>query len=93
MKLLLIAVVICIHTSGFLTTVKASCEPLYNGGRGGLGGANVIFKWSFNPQTNHCEPVMVRSSCRVSSNCFHSKHECQEDCDPEMQSFKEMLQG
>uniref|UniRef100_V5IC58 Putative secreted protein n=1 Tax=Ixodes ricinus TaxID=34613 RepID=V5IC58_IXORI len=63
MKLLLIAVVISIHTTGFLTTAKVRCDPLYNGGRGGAGGANVQQKWSFNPKTNHCESVMVQSLC------------------------------
>ncbi|XP_040076389.1 uncharacterized protein LOC120848473 [Ixodes scapularis] len=92
MKLLLIAVVISIHTTGFLTTANARCEPLYNGGRGGPGG-NVQAKWSFNPRTNHCVPVMVRSGCPRSLNCFHTKADCNEDCDPETQLFKEILQG
>uniref|UniRef100_A0A0K8R5F2 Putative salivary kunitz domain protein n=1 Tax=Ixodes ricinus TaxID=34613 RepID=A0A0K8R5F2_IXORI len=83
MKLLLIAVVICIHTSGVLTTAKVTCEPLYHGGRGGPGGANVKQKWSFNPHSNHCEPVMVRSRCPFSQNCFPTKDRCEENCDPE----------
>uniref|UniRef100_A0A0K8RJG9 Putative salivary kunitz domain protein n=1 Tax=Ixodes ricinus TaxID=34613 RepID=A0A0K8RJG9_IXORI len=91
MKLLLIAVVISIHTTGFLTSAEVRCEPLYNGGRGGAGGANVEQKWSFNPQTNHCEPVMVKSRCPRPQNCFHSKDDCEDYCDPETQLFKKML--
>ncbi|EEC09873.1 secreted protein, putative, partial [Ixodes scapularis] len=64
---------------GFLTTAKAGCEPLYNGGSGGRGG-NVQPKWSFNPRTNHCVPVMVRSGCPRSLNCFHTEADCNEDC-------------
>uniref|UniRef100_A0A0K8RK89 Putative salivary kunitz domain protein n=1 Tax=Ixodes ricinus TaxID=34613 RepID=A0A0K8RK89_IXORI len=83
MKLLLISVVISIHTTGFLTTAKVACKPLYHGGYGGAGGANVMPRWSFNPYSNHCEQVMVRSSCPPSQNCFPSKDECEENCDPE----------
>uniref|UniRef100_V5GMW4 Putative secreted protein n=1 Tax=Ixodes ricinus TaxID=34613 RepID=V5GMW4_IXORI len=80
MKLLLIAVVICIYASGFLTSAEVKCEPLYNGGRGGRGGGYVIPKWSFDPRSNHCEQVMVKSVCRGSSNCFNTKEDCEEDC-------------
>uniref|UniRef100_A0A0K8REG9 Putative salivary kunitz domain protein n=1 Tax=Ixodes ricinus TaxID=34613 RepID=A0A0K8REG9_IXORI len=93
MKLLLIAVVICIHTSGFLTTAKVACEPMYHGGYGGGAGANVKQKWSFNPRSNHCEPVMVRSRCRGSDNCFSTKGDCEEYCDPEVQMLKKILEG
>uniref|UniRef100_V5H5I6 Putative secreted protein n=1 Tax=Ixodes ricinus TaxID=34613 RepID=V5H5I6_IXORI len=93
MKLLLIAVVISIHTSGFLTTAEVRCEPLYNGGYGGAGGANVQQKWSFNPRSNHCEPVMVRSCCRGSDNCFSTKGDCEYYCDPEVQMLKKILEG
>uniref|UniRef100_A0A0K8RDS0 Putative salivary kunitz domain protein n=1 Tax=Ixodes ricinus TaxID=34613 RepID=A0A0K8RDS0_IXORI len=93
MKLLLIFVVICIHTSGFLTTADVSCKPLYTGGYGGAGGTNVQQKWSFNPRSNHCEPVMVKSRCRRSQNCYHSKDDCDDDCDPEVQMFKKDLLG
>uniref|UniRef100_A0A0K8R5L9 Putative salivary kunitz domain protein n=1 Tax=Ixodes ricinus TaxID=34613 RepID=A0A0K8R5L9_IXORI len=83
MKLLLIAVVICIHTPGFLTTAKkAKCERLYNGGRGGPGGANVKQGWSFNPQTKRCQNVMYRSLCPPPRNCFPTEFECEENCDP-----------
>ncbi|XP_040067667.1 uncharacterized protein LOC120840941 [Ixodes scapularis] len=82
MKLLLIAVVICIDTSGFLTTAKPRCAPLYNGGRGGPGGANVKEGWSFNSRTNHCQTVMYRSRCRPPWNCFLTESECEENCDP-----------
>uniref|UniRef100_A0A0K8RJU4 Putative salivary kunitz domain protein n=1 Tax=Ixodes ricinus TaxID=34613 RepID=A0A0K8RJU4_IXORI len=82
MKLLLIAVVFSIHTTGFLTTAKVACEPLYNGGYGGTGGANVKPRWSFNSQTNHCQIVMVKSGCPPSHNCFLTKEECQGSCDP-----------
>uniref|UniRef100_A0A0K8RKE8 Putative salivary kunitz domain protein n=1 Tax=Ixodes ricinus TaxID=34613 RepID=A0A0K8RKE8_IXORI len=87
MKLLLIAVVISIHTTGFLTTATATCEPLYNGGYGGAGGGNVLEKWSFNPKTNRCETVMVQSRCRHSENCFSTEDDCEGYCDPEVQQF------
>uniref|UniRef100_A0A0K8REL8 Putative salivary kunitz domain protein n=1 Tax=Ixodes ricinus TaxID=34613 RepID=A0A0K8REL8_IXORI len=77
MKLLLIAVVICIHTSA-----EGKCQPRYNGGYGGPGGANVFPGWTFNPSTNSCEQVMVTSRCRPSGNCFPTKEKCQSDCDP-----------
>uniref|UniRef100_A0A0K8RDN1 Putative salivary kunitz domain protein n=1 Tax=Ixodes ricinus TaxID=34613 RepID=A0A0K8RDN1_IXORI len=93
MKLLLIAVVISIHTTGFLTTAEASCEPLYNGGRGGAGGRNVQQKWSFNPSTKHCQAVMVQSNCRTSENCFHTENECEEYCDPTTQLLKKELEN
>uniref|UniRef100_A0A0K8RJL8 Putative salivary kunitz domain protein n=1 Tax=Ixodes ricinus TaxID=34613 RepID=A0A0K8RJL8_IXORI len=93
MKLLLIAVVISIHTTGFLTTAEVRCQPLYNGGRGGAGGANVQQKWSFNPKTNHCESVMVQSICHESDNCFPTKDDCEDGCDPEVQEFKKELEG
>uniref|UniRef100_A0A0K8RJP0 Putative salivary kunitz domain protein n=1 Tax=Ixodes ricinus TaxID=34613 RepID=A0A0K8RJP0_IXORI len=92
MKLLLIAVVISIHTTGFLTTANVRCKPFYHGGYGGAGGGNVQEKWSFNPSTNHCEPVMVHSTCRGSDNCFHTEDDCEDGCDPEMQEFKKDLQ-
>uniref|UniRef100_A0A0K8RL93 Putative salivary kunitz domain protein n=1 Tax=Ixodes ricinus TaxID=34613 RepID=A0A0K8RL93_IXORI len=82
MKLLLIAVVISIHTTGFLTTAKAKCDPMYDGGRGGPGGANVKAGWSFNSRTNHCETVMYRSRCPPPQNCFLTKEQCEENCDP-----------
>uniref|UniRef100_A0A0K8RK98 Putative salivary kunitz domain protein n=1 Tax=Ixodes ricinus TaxID=34613 RepID=A0A0K8RK98_IXORI len=63
MKLLLIAVVICIHTSGFLTTAGPRCEPMYNGGYGGQGGENVKEGWTFNNKTNRCQNVMYKSRC------------------------------
>uniref|UniRef100_A0A0K8RJM9 Putative salivary kunitz domain protein n=1 Tax=Ixodes ricinus TaxID=34613 RepID=A0A0K8RJM9_IXORI len=88
MKLLLIAVVMFIHTSGLLTTAEAKCEPRYNGGYGLSGGANVIPKWTFNPGTNHCEVVMTKGRCSSSWNCFSSLEECEYDCDPEMQQWK-----
>uniref|UniRef100_A0A0K8R5D1 Putative salivary kunitz domain protein n=1 Tax=Ixodes ricinus TaxID=34613 RepID=A0A0K8R5D1_IXORI len=82
MKLLLIAVVICIHTPGFLTTAKPRCEPLYKGGYGGPGGANVQEGWTFNKQTNHCQNVMYRSRCPPRHNCFLTEEQCKENCDP-----------
>ncbi|EEC10315.1 secreted protein, putative, partial [Ixodes scapularis] len=69
-----------IFSQGFLTTAKVTCQPLYHGGYGGTGGANVKQKWSFNPYSNHCEPVMVRSRCPPSQNCFSSKDYCEENC-------------
>uniref|UniRef100_A0A0K8RDM4 Putative salivary kunitz domain protein n=1 Tax=Ixodes ricinus TaxID=34613 RepID=A0A0K8RDM4_IXORI len=93
MKLLLIFVVLCIHTSGFLTTARVACKPFYHGGYGGAGGENVKQKWSFNPQSNRCEIVMVRSKCPPSQNCFSTIGECEEDCDPEVQLFKKILQS
>uniref|UniRef100_A0A0K8RJN3 Putative salivary kunitz domain protein n=1 Tax=Ixodes ricinus TaxID=34613 RepID=A0A0K8RJN3_IXORI len=92
MKLLLIAVVISIYTTGFLTTAKVTCDPLYHGGYGGPGGANVKQRWSFNPQSNHCEPVMVRSHCPPSQNCFSSKDDCKENCDPETLAWLKELE-
>uniref|UniRef100_A0A0K8R5J5 Putative salivary kunitz domain protein n=1 Tax=Ixodes ricinus TaxID=34613 RepID=A0A0K8R5J5_IXORI len=88
MKLLLIAVVISIHTTGFLTTAKAKCDPLYNGGYGGRGGANVEPKWSFNSQTNPCQTIMVKSGCRPKNNCYHSQDECEGYCDPLVLEFE-----
>uniref|UniRef100_A0A0K8RDW4 Putative salivary kunitz domain protein n=1 Tax=Ixodes ricinus TaxID=34613 RepID=A0A0K8RDW4_IXORI len=88
MKLLLIAVVISIHTTGFLAFAKVKCEPLYNGGRGGPGGANVLPRWSFNSQTNHCQVIMVKSGCRPSNNCFQSEDECGGYCDPWLLDLK-----
>uniref|UniRef100_A0A0K8RJL2 Putative salivary kunitz domain protein n=1 Tax=Ixodes ricinus TaxID=34613 RepID=A0A0K8RJL2_IXORI len=82
MKLLLIAVIACIRTSGLLASTKVTCKPLYHGGYGGAGGANVKPRWSFNPYSNHCEPVMVRSKCPPSQNCFPTKDQCEEYCDP-----------
>uniref|UniRef100_A0A6B0U5Q7 Putative kunitz n=1 Tax=Ixodes ricinus TaxID=34613 RepID=A0A6B0U5Q7_IXORI len=93
MKLLLIFVIISIHTSGFLTTARVACEPFYHGGYGGGGGENVKPKWSFNPQSNRCEPVMVRSKCPPSQNCFSTEDGCEDYCDPETQLFKQMLQN
>uniref|UniRef100_A0A0K8RL24 Putative salivary kunitz domain protein n=1 Tax=Ixodes ricinus TaxID=34613 RepID=A0A0K8RL24_IXORI len=94
MKLLLIAVVISIHTLGFLTTAKAKCDPLYNGGYGGPGGANVQAKWSFNSQTNHCQTIMVKSGCRPQNNCYQSEDECEGYCDPWVLEFeKQQTQG
>ncbi|CAN7975037.1 unnamed protein product, partial [Ixodes persulcatus] len=69
-----------ILSQGFLTTAKAKCDPLYNGGYGGSGGANVQPKWSFNSQTNHCQIIMVKSRCRPSNNCFPSQEKCEEYC-------------
>uniref|UniRef100_V5GIA4 Putative secreted protein n=1 Tax=Ixodes ricinus TaxID=34613 RepID=V5GIA4_IXORI len=91
MKLLLIAVVISIHTTGFLTTAEVKCKPRYNGGYGGAEGANVIPKWTFNPGTNHCEQVMVKVSCKASHNCFSSEFDCEYYCDPKMESWKQDL--
>uniref|UniRef100_V5GQ31 Putative secreted protein n=1 Tax=Ixodes ricinus TaxID=34613 RepID=V5GQ31_IXORI len=82
MKVLLIAVVFSIHASGFLTTAKVKCDPLYDGGYGGPGGANVQQGWSFNSQTNHCQIVMFKSSCPPRRNCFPTKDDCEEHCDP-----------
>uniref|UniRef100_A0A0K8RJH7 Putative salivary kunitz domain protein n=1 Tax=Ixodes ricinus TaxID=34613 RepID=A0A0K8RJH7_IXORI len=82
MKLLLIAVVICIHASGFWTTAKPRCEPLYDGGYGGRGGANVQEGWTFNKQTNRCQNVMFRSSCPPRRNCYPTESDCQDNCDP-----------
>uniref|UniRef100_V5GM83 Putative secreted protein n=1 Tax=Ixodes ricinus TaxID=34613 RepID=V5GM83_IXORI len=93
MKLLLIAVVISIHTTGFLTTAEVRCEPLYNGGRGGAGGANVQQKWSFDPTTNSCVPVMVHSGCHASNNCFDTDDDCEDGCDPATQLMKQELQN
>ncbi|EEC09942.1 secreted protein, putative, partial [Ixodes scapularis] len=69
-----------ILSQGFLTTAKAKCEPLYNGGYGGPGGANVQAKYSFNSQTNHCQTIMVKSGCHPRNNCFQSQDECEEYC-------------
>uniref|UniRef100_A0A0K8R5Q7 Putative salivary kunitz domain protein n=1 Tax=Ixodes ricinus TaxID=34613 RepID=A0A0K8R5Q7_IXORI len=88
MKLLLIATVICIHTSGFLTTAEAKCQPRYNGGYGGTRGRNVIPGWTFNPETNRCELVMTKGRCSSLWNCFSSSGECEYDCDPRMKSWK-----
>uniref|UniRef100_A0A0K8RJG1 Putative salivary kunitz domain protein n=1 Tax=Ixodes ricinus TaxID=34613 RepID=A0A0K8RJG1_IXORI len=93
MKLLLIAVVISIHATGCLTTANVKCKPMYSGGYGGAGGTNVQQKWSFNPRSNHCEPVMVHSSCRRSQNCFPTEEECKDECDPEVQELKKELEG
>uniref|UniRef100_V5HGC3 Putative secreted protein n=1 Tax=Ixodes ricinus TaxID=34613 RepID=V5HGC3_IXORI len=93
MKLLLIAVVISIHTTGFLTTANTRCTPLYKGGYGGAGGANVKQKWSFNPQSNHCEAVMVSSRCPRSQNCFNTQDDCESHCDPEVKRLEEDLRG
>uniref|UniRef100_A0A0K8RKA7 Putative salivary kunitz domain protein n=1 Tax=Ixodes ricinus TaxID=34613 RepID=A0A0K8RKA7_IXORI len=92
MKLLLIAVVFSIHASGFLTTAKATCDPMYNGGYGGSGGANVKPGWSFNSRTNHCEPVMYRTRCPSSLNCYLTKDDCEENCDPLTLDFLKDLQ-
>uniref|UniRef100_V5HBF2 Putative secreted protein n=1 Tax=Ixodes ricinus TaxID=34613 RepID=V5HBF2_IXORI len=88
MKLLLIAVVMFIHTSEFLTTAEVKCTPFYNGGYGGAGGSNVIPRWSFNPPTNHCEQVMTKGPCRTSQNCFDTEEDCEYECDPKMQQWK-----
>nr|AAY66630.1 putative secreted salivary protein [Ixodes scapularis] len=94
MKLLLIAVVISIHTTGFLTTAKTRCKPLYNGGRGGLEGANVQPKWSFNSKTNHCQVVMVKTGCHPHNNCFPSEDDCEQHCDPwVLELEKQQTQG
>uniref|UniRef100_A0A0K8RJT3 Putative salivary kunitz domain protein n=1 Tax=Ixodes ricinus TaxID=34613 RepID=A0A0K8RJT3_IXORI len=81
MKLLLIAVVISIHTTGFLTTAEVQCTPRYNGGYGGSGGGNVEPRWTFNPRTNSCEQVMTHGNCDPSRNCFPSADECESQCD------------
>uniref|UniRef100_A0A0K8RDG5 Putative salivary kunitz domain protein n=1 Tax=Ixodes ricinus TaxID=34613 RepID=A0A0K8RDG5_IXORI len=94
MKLLLIFVVISIYTSdvaGFLTTAEVKCKPRYNGGYGGAEGAYVIPRWTFNPGTNHCEVVMVKVSCKASHNCFSSEFDCEYNCDPKMESWKQEL--
>uniref|UniRef100_V5HAE6 Putative secreted protein n=1 Tax=Ixodes ricinus TaxID=34613 RepID=V5HAE6_IXORI len=71
MKLLLIAVVFSIHASGFLTTGKATCDPMYNGGYGGSGGANVKPGWSFNFTNQSLRTkVMYRTRCPSSLNCY-----------------------
>ncbi|XP_040357367.1 uncharacterized protein LOC121046793 [Ixodes scapularis] len=80
MKLLLIAVVISIHTTGLLTTAEAKCEPRYNGGYGNGRGGNVIPGWTFNPRFNHCEAVMTSGSCSPSQNCFESSDDCEMEC-------------
>uniref|UniRef100_A0A0K8RKB7 Putative salivary kunitz domain protein n=1 Tax=Ixodes ricinus TaxID=34613 RepID=A0A0K8RKB7_IXORI len=92
MKLLLIAVVFSIHATGFLTAAKAKCDPLYNGGYGGDGGANVKEGWSFNKQTNHCQNVMYKSRCRSSQNCYPTSDECEENCDPEVLELLKQVQ-
>uniref|UniRef100_V5GPC6 Putative secreted protein n=1 Tax=Ixodes ricinus TaxID=34613 RepID=V5GPC6_IXORI len=91
MKLLLIAVVICIHTSRHLTRAQVKCQPRYNGGHGGPGGASVQLKWTFNPQRNYCEAVMVKVRCRLSANCFQTRNDCEDYCDPKMQQWKQLL--
>uniref|UniRef100_V5HA98 Putative secreted protein n=2 Tax=Ixodes ricinus TaxID=34613 RepID=V5HA98_IXORI len=89
MKLLLIFVVISIHTSGYLTTALVRCDPLYDGGYGGPGGANVQAKWSFNSRTNRCQIVMVNSRCPRSRNCFPTQENCEEYCDPLVLEFEQ----
>uniref|UniRef100_A0A0K8RDM6 Putative salivary kunitz domain protein n=1 Tax=Ixodes ricinus TaxID=34613 RepID=A0A0K8RDM6_IXORI len=91
MKLLLIAVVISVHTTGLWTTTEAACQPRYNGGRGGSTGGNVQPKWTFNPPTGQCEQVMTKGPCVPSKNCFESEDECKDNCDPEVQRMKEEL--
>uniref|UniRef100_V5H415 Putative secreted protein n=2 Tax=Ixodes ricinus TaxID=34613 RepID=V5H415_IXORI len=91
MKLLLIAVVISIHTTGFLTTAQVRCSPRYTGGYGVAEGGNVQTKWTFNPGTNHCETVMVKAICTASQNCFPSESDCEENCDPTVQSWIQEL--
>uniref|UniRef100_A0A0K8RJQ7 Putative salivary kunitz domain protein n=1 Tax=Ixodes ricinus TaxID=34613 RepID=A0A0K8RJQ7_IXORI len=92
MKLLLIAVVISIHSTGLLTTAKPRCEPPYNGGYGSQGGANVKEGWTFNKQTNHCQNAMYKSRCSSSQNCYHTRDECEEHCDPEVLELLKQLQ-
>uniref|UniRef100_A0A0K8RLA8 Putative salivary kunitz domain protein n=1 Tax=Ixodes ricinus TaxID=34613 RepID=A0A0K8RLA8_IXORI len=92
MKLLLIAVVISIHTTGFLTTAKVRCEPMYNGGCGGSGGANVKTGWSFNSHTNHCEIVVYKAQCPASHNCFLTEDDCQGNCDPTVLEWLKEIQ-
>uniref|UniRef100_A0A0K8R5N5 Putative salivary kunitz domain protein n=1 Tax=Ixodes ricinus TaxID=34613 RepID=A0A0K8R5N5_IXORI len=92
MKLLLIAVVICIHTSGFLTTTEPKCEPLYNGGRGGPGGANVKEGWTFNNKTNRCQNVMYGYRCPSARNCFLTREKCEEYCDPRVLELLKQIQ-
>uniref|UniRef100_A0A147BX38 Putative salivary kunitz domain protein n=1 Tax=Ixodes ricinus TaxID=34613 RepID=A0A147BX38_IXORI len=91
MKLLLIAVVISVHTTGLWTTTEAACQPRYNGGRGVPTGGNVQPNWTFNPVTSHCEQVMAKGPCLLSNNCFPTKDECEDHCDPETQRMKEEL--
>uniref|UniRef100_A0A0K8RL17 Putative salivary kunitz domain protein n=1 Tax=Ixodes ricinus TaxID=34613 RepID=A0A0K8RL17_IXORI len=81
MKLLLIAVVISIHASGFLTTAEVQCTPRYSGGYGGAGGRNVEPGWTFNPKTSKCEQVMTHGVCRASQNCFPTVGDCESNCD------------
>ncbi|CAN7948786.1 unnamed protein product [Ixodes pacificus] len=35
---------------------------------------------------------MVKSRCRSSNNCFPTKVECDDGCDPETQLLKQMLE-
>uniref|UniRef100_A0A0K8RJK2 Putative salivary kunitz domain protein n=1 Tax=Ixodes ricinus TaxID=34613 RepID=A0A0K8RJK2_IXORI len=88
MKLLLIAVVISIHASGFLTPAEAACKPRCNGGYGGAGGTNVVPRWTFDPKTNHCEQVMTKGQCQRSENCFPSVDECESECGPTLEQRK-----
>uniref|UniRef100_V5H3G1 Putative secreted protein n=1 Tax=Ixodes ricinus TaxID=34613 RepID=V5H3G1_IXORI len=88
MKLLLIAVVISIHASEFLTPGEAACTPRYNGGYGGAGGGNVAPKWTFNPKTNRCETVMTHGQCQPSRNCFETSDDCEYECGPEMEQWR-----
>uniref|UniRef100_A0A0K8RFR5 Putative salivary kunitz domain protein n=1 Tax=Ixodes ricinus TaxID=34613 RepID=A0A0K8RFR5_IXORI len=88
MKLLLIAIVICIHTSEFLTTAEVKCRPFYDGGYGLPGVVNVIPGWSFNPPTNRCEQIMTKGFCRRKRNCFLTVEDCEDFCDPAMQEWK-----
>uniref|UniRef100_V5I2K1 Putative secreted protein n=1 Tax=Ixodes ricinus TaxID=34613 RepID=V5I2K1_IXORI len=91
MKLLLIFVVISIHTSGLLTTAEAKCDPRYDGGYGGPGRRNVEPKWTFNPPTNQCELVMTKGKCSSSWNCFQNKDDCDYECDPKIQRWKQQF--
>uniref|UniRef100_V5GIW9 Putative secreted protein n=1 Tax=Ixodes ricinus TaxID=34613 RepID=V5GIW9_IXORI len=88
MKLLLIAVVISIHASGFLTPAEAACTPRYSGGYGGAGGGNVAPKWTFDPHTRRCEQVMTHGHCSPSKNCFPSADECELECGPALEQWK-----
>uniref|UniRef100_A0A0K8RL70 Putative salivary kunitz domain protein n=1 Tax=Ixodes ricinus TaxID=34613 RepID=A0A0K8RL70_IXORI len=87
MKLLLIAIVISIHASGFLTTAEVQCTPRYNGGYGGSGGNNVVPKWTFDPLTKQCVQVMTHGHCPTSKNCFPTEDDCESNCDPEREQW------
>uniref|UniRef100_V5H1V5 Putative secreted protein n=2 Tax=Ixodes ricinus TaxID=34613 RepID=V5H1V5_IXORI len=84
MKLLLIAVVISIHASGFLTTAEVQCTPRYNGGYGGSGGGNVEPGWTFDPRTHKCEQIMTHGQCDTLQRKLDFTNladECESECE------------